>query len=576
MTTFETGISRRHFLTGVAATGALAAFGLAGCAPKTRDAATAESAPEAGAANGTPDWLGTAPEINPADIIETRETELLIIGAGNGGMSAAATAADLGLNFTLCEKTGDIQKSRHWFGAINTRYTEAAGAHVDEGRLLNEFSRYASGQCDQRVINVWIRESKDVVEWIDPILTAAGMKCAFDNDIDHETGGTSYYLAPMEHYYSGKDSEGKSLDRNTILLHYIQERGYDVTYNHDLAKLVQDENGKVTGAIFKVTDGYVQINSQLGVLLTTGGYVSNAEMLRACNPMVDRCVTLQYGSPNNTGGGIKAALWAGAAKDTIGAPMIFDRGAVLPGEDAGIVTEPGEIAGFRGTDKQFNLGSQPFMKVTRDGRRFCNESTPYDFCCFAAAEHNGGVFCQIFDANLKEDVKRFSTIGCSRQTQQLLAKEADTPIDEIYAAELEKGVMKKSDTIEGLADELGFTGEAKETFLAEVERYNGFFDAQADTDFGKEAYRLSSLRTPPFYGVWYGGSLLTTVDGIRINENMQCLNAQGQVIEGLWAAGDCSGSVFGNNYPEYIVGCACGRTITFGRHAVRHMAGDIA
>lgn len=576
MTTFETGISRRHFLTGVAATGALAAFGLAGCAPKTRDTAPAESAQEASTANDTPDWLGTAPEIDPADIIETRETELLIIGAGNGGMSAAATAADLGLDFTLCEKTGDIQKSRHWFGAINTRYTEAAGAHVDEGRLLNEFSRYASGQCDQRVINVWIRESKDVVEWIDPILTAAGMKCAFDNDIDHETGGTSYYLAPMEHYYSGKDAEGKSLDRNTILLHYIQERGYDVTYNHDLAKLVQDENGKVTGAIFKVTDGYVQINSQLGVLLTTGGYVSNAEMLRACNPMVDRCVTLQYGSPNNTGGGIKAALWAGAAKDTIGAPMIFDRGAVFPGEDAGIVTEPGEIAGFRGTDKQFNLGSQPFMKVTRDGRRFCNESTPYDFCCFAAAEHNGGVFCQIFDANLKEDVKRFSTIGCSRQTQQLLAKEADTPIDEIYAAELEKGVMKKSDTIEGLADELGFTGEAKETFLAEVERYNGFFDAQADTDFGKEAYRLSSLRTPPFYGVWYGGSLLTTVDGIRINENMQCLNAQGQVIEGLWAAGDCSGSVFGNNYPEYIVGCACGRTITFGRHAVRHMTGDIA
>lgn len=148
MTTFETGISRRHFLTGVTATGALAAFGLAGCAPKTRDTAPAESAQEASTANGTPDWLGTAPEIDPADIIETRETELLIIGAGNGGMSAAATAADLGLDFTLCEKTGDIQKSRHWFGAINTRYTEAAGAHVDEGRLLNEFSRYASGQCD--------------------------------------------------------------------------------------------------------------------------------------------------------------------------------------------------------------------------------------------------------------------------------------------------------------------------------------------------------------------------------------------------------------------------------------------
>lgn len=75
-------------------------------------------------------------------------------------MAAAATAADLGIDFMLCEKSGSIQRSRHWFGAINTKYTEAAGAHVDEGRLLNEFSRYASGQCDQRVIRVWIERSR--------------------------------------------------------------------------------------------------------------------------------------------------------------------------------------------------------------------------------------------------------------------------------------------------------------------------------------------------------------------------------------------------------------------------------
>ena len=229
-----------------------------------------------------------------------------------------------------------------------------------------------------------------------------------------------------------------------------------------------------------------------------------------------------------------------------------------------------------GTDKQFNLGSQPLMKVTRDGKRFVNESTPYDFCCFAAAEHEGGVFCQVFDSNLKEDVKRFNTIGCSRQTQQLLAKEADTPLDEIYADQLEKGTMVKADTIEELAVKLGFSGEAKDAFLAEVEKYNGFYDAQEDPDFGKEAYRLSELRTAPFYGIWYGGSLLTTVDGLRINEDMQVLNAESQPIEGLYAAGDCSGSIFGNNYPEYIVGCACGRTITFARHAVRHMVGDLS
>ncbi|WP_296013203.1 FAD-binding protein [uncultured Adlercreutzia sp.] len=570
-------VSRRSFLTGAGALAGLAAVSMAGCAPQAAAPAATETASEGSelAATGS-DWLGAAPEIAEGDIVETRDTELLIIGAGNGGMAAAATAADLGLDFTLCEKTESIQKTRHWFGAINTKYTKAAGAEVDTAKLLNEFTRYASGQADQRVVRVWIDESAEVTDWLDPILTAAGMTCAFDNDIDHETGGTDFYLAPMEHYYSGKDEAGEALERNKVLLAYINERGYDVTYSHSLARLVQDESGRVTGAIFETPEGYVQINSEKGVLLTTGGYTSNADMLRGCNPMVDRCVTLQYGSPNNVGDGIKAGMWAGAQKDAIGAPMIFDRGAVLPGENAGIVSEAGQPATFNGTDKQFNLGSQPLMKVARDGKRFVNESTPYDFCCFAAAANEGGVFCQVFDSNLKEDVKRFSTIGCSRQTQQLLAKEEATPLEEIYADQLEKGTMVMADTIDELADKLGFAGEAKDAFLAEVEKYNGFYDAQKDDDFGKEAYRLSALREAPFFGIWYGGSLLTTVDGLRINADMQVLDALNQPIEGLYAAGDCSGSMFANNYPEYIVGCACGRTLTFSRHAVRHMAGDLA
>lgn len=571
-------LSRRSFLTGATAAGALAAFGLAGCAPQAPSASKSESASEdtTELANTGSDWLGSAPEIAESDIIETRDTELLIVGAGNGGMAAAATAADLGLDFTLCEKTESIQRTRHWFGAINTMYTKAANIEIDTAKLLNEFTRYSSNQADQRVVRVWIDESAEVTEWLDPILTAAGMTCAFDTNVDHETGGTDYNIFPMEHYYSGTDAAGEKLERNKILLAYINDLGHDVTYNHGLVKLVQDESGKVCGGIFETPDGYVQINAEKGVLLTTGGYVSNAEMLRACNPMVERCVTLQYGSPNNTGDGIRAAMHIGAQKDAIGAPMVFDRGAVLPGENAGIVSEAGAPATFVGTDKQFNLGSQPFLKVSRDGKRFVNESTPYDFCCFAAAANEGGVFCQIFDSNLKEDVKRFNTIGCSRQTQQLLAKEADTPIDQIYADQLEKGTMVMADTLDELADKLGFAGEAKEALLAEIDKYNGFYDAQKDEDFGKETYRLSEIRTAPFFGTWFGGSILTTVDGLRINPDMQVLDTEGHVIEGLYAAGDCSGSVFANNYPEYIVGCACGRTITFSRHAVRHMAGDLA
>ena len=81
-----------------------------------------------------------------------------------------------------------------------------------------------------------------------------------------------------------------------------------------------------------------------------------------------------------------------------------------------------------------------------------------------------------------------------------------------------EGVFFKADTIEELADKLGFTGEAKDTFLATVDRYNELYDKQNDEDFGKPAYRLSAIRTAPFYGCWLGASLLCTEQGIAINQ----------------------------------------------------------
>lgn len=202
---------------------------MAGCAPQAKaetsgDATKADAAETKADVSAQTDWLGSAPDIAAGDIKETKQADLLIIGAGNGGMAAAATAADLGLDFMLCEKSSSVQRSRHWFGAINTKHTEAVGAHMDEGRLLNEFSRYASSQCDERVIRVWIKEGVSVVDWIDPILTQAGMTCDFDNDIDHKTGGTSFALFPMEHYYSGTAAAGEALERNKVLLSYINDK----------------------------------------------------------------------------------------------------------------------------------------------------------------------------------------------------------------------------------------------------------------------------------------------------------------------------------------------------------------
>ena len=177
---------------------------------------------------------------------------------------------------------------------------------------------------------------------------------------------------------------------------------------------------------------------------------------------------------------------------------------------------------------------------------------PYDFCCFAAAEHEGGAFSPgLRTPTSKKSVKRGSPPSdASRQTQQLLAKEADTSIDEIYADQLE-GTMVKADTTRSLPTKLGFEGEREKAFIAEVDRYNGFFDAQSDDDFGKEAYRLSALRTAPFYGVWYGGSIPTTVDGLRINEDIEVPTPTPTPSRGLLRGGRLLGSIFANNYPEH-------------------------
>ena len=562
-------LTRRNFI-GLSAlgVGAASAAGLMGCAPSAGSAKKTET--QAAAADEH-DWLGSAPEIADSDIKETKTCDLLIVGAGNGGMSAAATAADLGLDFMICEKTVAVQANRSWIGAVNTKYHQAANITVDKGKLLNELSRYASGKCDQKVWKVWIDESAEMIDWMGGIM---GRDADLDLEgYDHASGGTDYFIPPIQHMF-GISGMGDVEDRNVMLERHIQELGYEVSYQYDLKKLMRREGGKVEGAIFQTPDGYVQVNAK-NTILATGGYPANRQMMRELEPNALSCIAADGYMPNNDGYGIRAAMWVGAQKDIEAAPMIFDRGAILPGEAAGY-TSDGDDATFvstYGDGGQCMLGSQPFMKVARTGRRFANESTPYDFICHAAGKQPDGVWAQIFDSNAAEDAIRFSTIGCSKIGLLYLTA---GPIDQVMASVIDRGFLIKADTIEELADGLGFAGDEKAAFLDEVERYNTFYDNQVDEDFGKEPFRLSALRKPPYYGMWYGGTLLTTLDGLCINENMQVIDTDNKVIDGLYAIGDCSGSLFSGNYPEYIVGCAVGRTITFGRHAVRYIVGDLA
>ena len=526
------------------------------------------------------DWLGTEPDIDEAAITETVDTDILIVGAGNGGMFAAAYAAANGLNFRVIEQNGNVQDTRHWYGAIDSAAAKAAGEEpFDRAKLLSEISRYASGKCDQRVVKTWINESAAMHDFMRSILEDKyGWTCDFTSGAEaawpaeNAEHNTDYLFPVQEHNYMASESaSGKP--RNELLLDYIRELGYDVDFKTSLAKLEKDSTGRITGIIAQSTedDHFIRYNANKGVLLACGGFPGNPYMMEQLDPLGTSVTTACSYSPADKGYGIRAAVWAGANLDKEAAPMLFDRGIVAPGVDGGYVASDSAFGGkaFPGPIRQYNPGTQPFLKVNRNGERFANESSPYNDIVYAAAHQPGRVYAQICDANVLEDAKRFHTIGCSAQTRNGGEKYFQGKVDEAVAA----GTLFVCDTIEELADKLGFTGEAKDTFLATVERYNELYDKQNDEDFGKPAYRLSAIRTAPFYGCWLGASLLTTEQGIAINEKGQALDNDNKPMPGLYITGDMSGSFFANNYPCLMAGVAMGRTLTFAMKAVKQMAG---
>ena len=526
------------------------------------------------------DWLGTEPDIDDAAITETVDTDIVIVGAGNGGMFAAAYAAANGLNFRIIEQNAVVQDTRHWYGAIDSSAAKEAGAPAtDKAKLLSEISRYASGKCDQRVVKVWIDESAAMHDFMRSIVEDKfGWTCDFTSGTEaawpaeNAEHNTDYLYPVQEHNYRQSESDS-GIQRNEAFQQYIEELGYSIDFKTSLAKLEKDSSGRITGIIAQSTedDHFIRYNAAKGVLLACGGYPGNPFMMEQLDPLGTSVTTACSYSPADKGYGIRAAVWAGANLDKEAAPMLFDRGIVAPGVDAGYVDSESAFGGkaFPGTIRQYNPGTQPFLKVNRNGERFANESSPYNDIVYAAAHQPGRVYAQIHDANFMEDVKRFHTIGCSAQTRN--AGEGYV-LSQMENAEKE-GCFFKADTLEELADKLGFTGDAKETFLATVERYNELYDAQEDTDFGKPAYRLSAIKTAPFYGCWLGASLLTTEQGIAINEKGQALDTNNQPMSGLYVTGDMSGSFFANNYPCLMAGVAMGRTLTFAMKAIKQMAG---
>jgi succinate dehydrogenase/fumarate reductase flavoprotein subunit len=553
-------MSRRKFLTGaLVATAAVSSAALAGCGGTPRSGGDAAQEP----AKGSTDWLGAEPVVDSID--ETFETEVLVVGGGTGGLFAACAAAEEGAKVIVLEKSSFGGGVRDNIAAINSRLQQENGCVIDRDEALFEMTRYANGQCDARLHSLWADISGEMVDWYQDRIEERGFQLFHEADFTNHAARYKHFATghipswPADAEFAGIPVE---VNGKNVLGDYAREKGAELMFETRMIKLVK-EGGKVVGAIAQDSERrFIQINASKGVIVATGGYGWNQDMLNALQPHTQNMYSLCIAVPGTEGDGIKACLWAGAAMDDTHLGMVFDRVAV----------KPNELGGHETTGKMMWIGSNPWLKVNLKGERYCNESSPYSYCVQAATTQPGNTFCTIWDSDWEKYVAQFDIHGCARVVPFDNGAPTNVPLEAekaMNAALIEEGYIQQADTIEELAEKLNIPVD---TFAATVARQNENFDNQADPDFGKEPFRLSALRTPPFFGARTSGYLLCTLDGIRINTDMQALDAEGNPIEGLYAVGNDSGGYYSGIYPNLFTGSAAGRTCAFGRRAGKLLA----
>jgi len=518
-----------------------------------------------------------AAEVVLSTEVKNVETDVLVIGAGASGMSAAIQAQESGAGkVMLIEKNdspaGSASNLAVTMMAIDSDYQASLGVGADslnpehknwedlKVELLNYWVRQMSWKVNARVIRNYIDISGETVDWliahgfeymrVEPQMTS--------NHWYHENVNGTHWLG-----------KGKYAGFATKALEGFTANGGELCYNTTATELLTDETGAVVGAKAVQKDGTTLVINAKAVILCSGGFGSNREWV------IEK---VGYNGP------LEGAPNAG---DGSGMTMAYNVGAQAYNEDLILIhhlfsTEADtDLSDFGNKMNAIINYLQSFVHLNPNGSRFRNE---FDIECGVAAAEGAvaqGYYWNLFTQDKVDALVNEGIQGVNMQSMHVPLSfgyhpqpdEKWTELPTVLARMEEKGVLVKADTLEELAEK---TGMNYDILVDNLNEYNAACAAGVDHLFQKNPNYMLAMEEGPYYATKVVTRYLTSLGGLKINENMQVLDTNEKAIKGLYAAGvDAAGVLYGDAYVD-VDGAGFGWAFSSGRMAAMEAAATLA